>query len=150
MRSPLVRHDGEVARLQDGRCFRPDQCEWHKLIGPHAGIDAQFGIVRLQGGEWLDDIHEWRDSRRHLTRAGALRRAVARGIRRIRRLARIPVQSALSPHRVHREHAEAQIAWLLGEAGRPARRLYAALARPPARTEPQQLDLMRRRLPNDR
>jgi hypothetical protein len=96
--------------------------EWHQLTGRHADIRAQFGVIQLDGGMWADGIWGGRgfDERLHPTREAALRRAAAVVIRETRKMAR----SRDTGWRALPGQASGIIAWALGEAGRPPRRLF--------------------------
>jgi hypothetical protein len=107
---------GEYGSWQNGSCFTPWQAEWHKLEGRYASIHAQFGIVELEDGTWLSDLHVWDE--RHPTRADALWAAGERVIHRAIQGAKPYTNGSFtfSP-RMTLGEANAIIAWASGEIG---------------------------------
>jgi hypothetical protein len=101
---------GEFGRDQGGAYFTAWQAEWHKLDGRYQSIDAQFGIVELEDGTWLEDLNI--SAPRHATRDLALRAAVQNVLDRINYTARPYANSGyvFSP-RVSVVEANAIIEW---------------------------------------
>ncbi len=46
---------GEYGHWSNGMNFSTAQMEWFQLRGRYAHIDAQFGVIELEGGGWLSN-----------------------------------------------------------------------------------------------
>lgn len=56
-RGYIPRKDGAWGVWQRGTCFSPGQMEWFTPPGPIYEGTGMFGVVELETGEWLDDLH---------------------------------------------------------------------------------------------
>ena len=128
---------GEFGRDQGGAYFTAWQAEWHKLDGRYSSIDAQFGIVELEDGTWMEDLNV--SAPRHASRDSALNAAVQKVLDRVNYIAR-PFENGgyvFSP-RISIVEADTIIEWASGLIGRVPVFVEEA---PPPKKPPQWADL---------